>query len=106
MSRAAGTGERRRGALSPVTLVDLLNAPELAVLELLDHAVHVARLALVAQHPHLLGDEHGRPGSDADPIAQRAAEILDCAFALARAVRGYRRAIDHSATLRDDDFPF
>ena len=104
MSRAARTGVRRRGD-TPLTLMDVLNAPELAVLDVLGHAVHVANTVLIAQHPHLLGDEHGGGGHDGNPIAH-AAEVIDCAFALSRAVRRYRAAITNASTLRDDDFPF
>ena len=47
MTRAARIGGvRRRGADAPLTLMDILNAPELAVLDVLAHAAHVARLAL------------------------------------------------------------
>jgi len=98
-------GPRRRRPPA-LTLVDLLNAPELALLDVLDHALHVARVAIIAQHPHLLGDESGRVCTDGDPIAQGAAEIIDRAFDLAIALRRYRRAIANASTLRDDDFPF
>jgi hypothetical protein len=105
MSRTARTGERRRGD-TPLTLMDVLNAPELAVLDVLGHAVHVANAVLIAQHPHLLDDERQRGCHDGDRIAQYAAEVIDCAFALSRAVRRYRAAIANESTLRDDDFPF
>jgi hypothetical protein len=41
-----------------------------------------------------------------DPIAQRAAEIIDRAFDLSIALQRYRRAIANATDLRDDDFPF
>ncbi|MDP9148412.1 MAG: hypothetical protein M3O36_00505 [Myxococcota bacterium] len=106
MSRAVRIGVRRRGTGAPLTLMDILNAPELAVLDVLGHAVHVANAALIAQHPQLLGDEQGRVRHDGDPAAQRAAEVIDCAFALSRAVRRYRAELAKASTLRDDDFPF
>jgi hypothetical protein len=105
MRKPARMGARRRRAAA-LTLVDLLNAPELAMLDVLDHAVHVARVALIAQHPHLLGDEFERLGTDRDPIAQGAAEIIDRALGLSFALRRYRRAITNASTLHDDDFPF
>jgi hypothetical protein len=105
MTGAARIDGRRRRAAA-LTLVDLLNAPELAMLDVLEHAVHVARVALIAQHPHLLGDESERTGTDGDPIAQRAAEIIDRALDLAGALRRYRRVIANASTLCDDDFPF
>jgi hypothetical protein len=105
MSRAARGGERWRHD-TPLRLVDVLNAPELALLDVLGHAAHVANAVLIAQHPHLLGDERQRARHDLDPIAQRAAEVIDCAFALSRAVRRYRAALANASTLCDDDFPF
>jgi hypothetical protein len=105
MRQAVPMGPRRRRAAA-LSLVDLLNAPELAPLDLLDHAVHVARVALIAQHPHLLGDESGRLHTDGDPIVQGAAEIIDRALGLSFALRRYRRAITNASTLHDDDFPF
>jgi hypothetical protein len=86
--------------------VELLNAPELAVLDVLDHALHVARVALIAQYPHLLGDECGRMHLDGDPIAQSAADLIDQAFDVSIVLRRYRRAIANATTVRDDDFPF
>jgi hypothetical protein len=106
MSRMARAGMRRRGYAPRLTLVDVLNAPELAVLDVLDHAAHLANAMLIAQHPQLLGDEHGRARDGGDPVAQHAAEVIDCASALSRAVRLYRAAIANASTLRDDDFPF
>jgi hypothetical protein len=106
MNRGPRGGTRRRGTAARLTLVDVLNAPELAVLDVLDHAAHLANAALVAQHPHLLGDEHERSAHLREPIGRRAAEVIDCAFALSRAVRRYRVAIANASTLRDDDFPF
>ena len=105
MSRAARSGWGSRGA-ARLTLVDVLNAPELAVLDVLDHAAHLANAALVAQHPHLLADQRERGRHDGDRIAQVAADVIDCAFALSRAVRRYRAAIANASALRDDDFPF
>ena len=106
MTRRARAATRPRSAGSPLMLVDLLNAPELAVLDVLQHAVHVARVALIAQHPHLLGDERGQMHLDGDPIAQSAAEIIDRAFDLSVALQRYRRAIANATDLRDDHFPF
>jgi hypothetical protein len=106
MRRAARGGTRRRGTPACLTLVDVLNAPELAVLDVLDHAAHLANAVLIAQHPHLLVGEHERSAQDGDPVGQHAAEVIDCAFALSRAVRRYRVAIANASTLRDDDFPF
>ena len=85
-------------AASPPTLTAILNAPELAALAVLVHAVHVANVALIAQHPHLLADERERVCHDGDPIAQRAAKLIDGAFDLSRAVGRYRPAIANGTT--------
>jgi hypothetical protein len=106
MSGVGRRGTRRRDTPARLTVVDVLNAPELAVLDVLDHAAHLANAALIAQHPHLLGDEHERSANDRDPVREYAAEVINCAFALSRAVRRYRVAIANASTLRDDDFPF
>jgi hypothetical protein len=105
MNRRGLPGSVRRAGCD-LTLTDVLNAPELALLDVLAHAAHIANVALIAQHPHLLGDEHGRVCLDGDLMAQRAAEIIDRAFDLSGAVRRYRQAIANVTTLRDDDFPF
>jgi len=94
---------RRRNAL--LTLADVINAPELALIEVLGHAAHVVRVALIAQHPHLLGDEHGQVRLDDDPVAQCASQIIDRAVDLSAALRLYRRAIA-DAHQPDEDFPF
>jgi hypothetical protein len=94
---------RRAAALS---LADVLNAPELALLDVLAYAANLAKVALLAQHPHLLGDQSGQVCIDDDPIAQGAAEIIDRAVDLSTALRRYRRAIANAATRPDDDFPF
>jgi hypothetical protein len=106
MSRTPRTAPRPRGPVAVLTLVDLLNAPELAILDVLAYAVNVARVAVITQHPHLLGDEHGHVHLDGDRIAQGAAELLDRALELSAALHRYRRAIANAATVRDDDFPF
>ncbi len=99
---------RRRGVrLAPITPVDLISAPELAALDLLTHAVHVAGLALLAQYPHLLGDEHGLVRHHGDPVAELAERLLHRAHALDDVIARYREAIanahPHAA---NDDLPF
>lgn len=99
---------RRRGVrLAPITPEDLISAPELAALDLLSHAMHVAGLALLAQHPHLLGDEHGLVQHHGDPVAELAERLLHRARALDDVIARYREAIAnaHSAAV-NDDLPF
>ncbi len=92
--------------LPPVTPVDLLSAPELAALDLLHHAMHVAGLALIAQYPHLLGDEYGRARHDGDAVAELAERLLRRARALDDIIGRYRRAVAKANQPGNDDVPF
>jgi hypothetical protein len=93
--------------VTPLTPVDLLAAPELAAIDLLDHAVHVAGLALLAQYPHLLGDEYGRVPHDGDAVAELAERLLRRARALDRVIARYRRAVANAQRAdSNDDLPF
>ena len=96
MSESAARVDVRRGRAAVLTLADILNAPELAVLNVLAHAVHVARVALIAQYPHLLGDPAACLDPDGDPIAQAAFDVLERAFDLSAALRRYERQIDRA----------
>jgi hypothetical protein len=86
--------------------VDLVSAPELAALDLLTHAVHVAGLALIAQYPHLLGDEQGRVRHEGDPVAELAERLLHRARNLDDVIGRYREAIANAHRPADDDLPF
>jgi hypothetical protein len=90
----------------PLSPVDLLGAPELAALDLLRHAVHVAGLALIAQYPHLLGDQYGRVRHDGDAAAHLAERLLRRAHALDEIIARYRRAVANSNPTTVDDLPF
>jgi hypothetical protein len=90
----------------PITPGDLQGAPELAVLDLLGHAVHVTGLALIAQHPHLLGDEHGLVRHHGDAVAALAEKLLHRAHQLDAAIRRYRKAVANACDTPDDDLPF
>ena len=106
MTAGPRAATRRPAVAARPTIVDLLNAPELAVLDVLAHAARLARLALVVQHPHLLGHDRASRGDDGDPVARCAVELHDCALDLSAALRHYRRALKDATTLGDDDFPF
>lgn len=98
-----------RPAMAPTTTltpVDLLAAPELAALDLLRHAIHVAGLALVAQYPHLLGDEYGRVRHDGDAVAELAERLLRRARALDDILGRYRTAVANGNRPGNDDLPF
>lgn len=82
----------------------LLLAPEIVVVDLLDHALHALRLALLAQHP-LLDDSLHAP--DDPPVQARARALLRRATRLRRALHAYRRAVHRIHRVRqDDDLPF
>lgn len=86
--------------------MDLVAAPELAALDLLHHAMHVAGLALIAQYPHLLGDEYGRVRHDGDVVAELAERLLHRAHDLDHVIAAYREAIANAHPPADDDLPF
>jgi hypothetical protein len=82
----------------------LLVAPELVVVDLLDHSLEALRLAMVAEHP-LLDDELA--ARDDPPVQRRARALLRHADRLRRALRAYSDAVD--AVLCEsvqDDLPF
>jgi len=73
-----------------VTPTDLLLAPELAVLALLDQALRIAAEALLAAQPALLGEP---PPWRVTPDLLAARRFLQCATRLARATAHYRRCV-------------
>lgn len=70
-----------------------MHAPELAALAVLEHAIHCARLALLAQHPQLLDDEDALARGDADPGADVAERFLDRAHEMYVVIQRYRVAV-------------
>ncbi len=85
-------------------LRQLLVAPEMVVVDLLDHCLDALRLAMLAEHP-LLDDELA--AHDDAPVQQRARALLRHAIRLRRALDDYRREVRD--VLRDvarDDMPF
>jgi hypothetical protein len=102
-----GRAHRAQRARPALGLEDLIAAPELAALKLLDHALHVATLAVLAQYPHLLGDEYGQVRHDGDPVALMAERLLDATAKLRPVLELYRRAVvDARHDRDDDDLPF
>jgi hypothetical protein len=82
----------------------LLVAPEIVVVDLVDHALSALRLALFAEHP-LLDDDLA--ANDDPPVQRRARVLLRHADRLHRALDAYRREVDD--VLRElprDDLPF
>jgi hypothetical protein len=83
----------------------LLFAPELVVVNLVDHAITALRLALLGEHP--LIDDHRAVPED-PPVQRKARVLLRHALRLRRALDAYRREVDHVLGLHadDDDMPF
>ena len=104
----------RRHASPPVTasptVPDLIDAPELAAIILLEHALDVAASALLAEHVTLIDDFH-RP-REQGPVVSLAHTICRRAGALRDTLVRYRRAVrdavasDDADTAPDDDLPF
>jgi hypothetical protein len=105
---------RRRPAsaptASPPTVPDLIDAPELAAIILLEHALDVAASALLAEHMTLIDDFHnprqqGAVLSLALTICLRASALRDTLVRYRLAVRR-AAASDAADRAPDDDLPF
>ena len=104
----------RRHPSPPVTasptVPDLVDAPELAAIILLEHALDVAASALLAEHMTLIDDFH-RP-REQGPVVSLAHTICRRTGALRDTLVRYRRAVRDAATsvaddsAHDDDLPF
>jgi hypothetical protein len=104
MSRPGPTRLIREDPSTTITPFAVMDAPELAAFALLEHAIDVACIALLAQHIYLL---------DSDPPVQReplpGGDLTKPFFARARALtvvlRRYRAALAQAANAsRDDGF--
>ena len=95
----------RRHASPPVTASptahDLIDAPELAAIILLEHALDVAASALMAEHMTLIDDFH-RP-RELGPVVSLAHTICRRAGALRDTLVRYRNAVRDAAASADDD---
>ena len=94
---------------APPTVPELVLAPELAAIILLEHALDVVREALLAEHPTLIDDFH-RPGDEGRVVAG-ANTICLRAIALGEILRRYRRDVRDAMTATenakdDEDIPF
>jgi hypothetical protein len=87
---------------APPTVPDLIVAPELAAIILLEHALDVATSALLAEHLTLIDDFH-RP-REQGPVVSLAHVICQRAGVLCETLKGYRRAV-HDAAVADADSP-
>ncbi len=95
---------------APPTVPDLVGAPELAAIILLEHALDVAVSALVAEHMTLIDDFHrpreqGAVVSLAHTIHLRAGALRDTLVRYRRAVRDTAASTD-ADDAPDDDLPF
>jgi hypothetical protein len=102
-SRTTPTPPFDEPQITPLTLAE---APEFAVLALLDETLRIAGLALLAAQPALLGDPPPWRVT-ADLIAAK--RLLQHASRLGTAVARYRRSVLnalHDAPVSDDDLPF
>lgn len=88
---------------APPTVPDLIGAPELAAIILLEHALDIATSALLAEHLTLTDDFH-RP-REQGPVVSLAYAICRRAGALRATLEGYRRAVRDAATADVDDPP-
>lgn len=92
------------------TVPELVAAPELAALALLDHALDLAVSAVVAEHMNLI-DDLRRPGADG-PLVERGRLVCARAASLRLVVARYvraARAATRPSDPRDDpdtDLPF
>lgn len=85
-------------------LRQLLVAPELVVIDLVDHALRALKLALLAEHP-LVDDDSTAP--DDPPVQRRARAILRRADDLRRALRAYRAQVARAlGDPKRNDLPF
>jgi hypothetical protein len=78
---------------------DIVLAPELAVLALLDQAVRISADALLVAHPALIGET---PPWRLSPELIAARRLLDCAMRLANATANYRRCVVPPAYAKPD----
>lgn len=82
-------------APGPPTVPDLVDAPELAAISLLECALAVVRDALLAEHPTLIDDFH-RPSQQGRVVAL--ARAICCREAALRKLLGrYRHAVREAA---------
>ena len=81
-----------------VTVPDVVRAPELAVLALLDQALRISAEALLAAQPALLGEP---PSWRVTSELLAARRLLLCGARLARALLNYRSCVLHAPDAED-----
>lgn len=83
-----------------VTVPDVVRAPELAILALLDQALRISAEALLAAQPALLGEP---PSWRVASELLAARRLLLCASRLSRAIVNYRSCVLHAPDAEDRD---
>jgi hypothetical protein len=82
-----------RSPAPPPTPSELDDAPELAILAALDHALDLALRALVSAHPQLGDPDCPSWAQDSSPAPLAADRIVVACVHLAHALEAYRRAV-------------
>ena len=114
MSGPRRTRRAREDPPAVLTPFDVMDAPELAALAVLEHAIDVARVALLAQHIDLIDPDppfrrEPQPGGDLTrPFLARAHALLIVIrryrAAIAKAAVGLDGSRDDGGGSSDDDF--
>jgi hypothetical protein len=90
--------------MTPDELRQLLVAPEMVVVDLLDHCLDAFRLAMLAEHPLALDE---LAAHDDPPVQRRARSLLRQTASLRCALEAYRREVRAVLqTVPRDDLPF
>lgn len=74
-----------------ITPSDLADRPELAVLQILDSTLEIAKLAIIAAHPELVDADPAAAPNSLEALA--ADHVIIAADALQRHIASYRTAI-------------
>jgi len=96
MSPAAPGSDERDGTSCVLSPLVVVNAPELASLALLEHAIEIARLAVLAEHHELIEPE-APPLPHVHPGAYLTHRLFVRAHRLLVIVRQYRVAVSAAA---------
>jgi hypothetical protein len=83
---------------------ELLDAPELAILAVLDETLQQTIYALFAAHPELVSGDSLEAYRDVTPEAWLADAIYNHANALQYAIERYRGAVERARSLRNATF--
>jgi hypothetical protein len=92
------------------TPLNLVDHPQLAMVQALENVLWLAKMALLAEHPDLLETDRDPMAGTVDPRSFAADQILITADALQRLLKFYRQALgtraDPADSLEQYDFLF